>query len=84
MISIPSFVEVSADGLRYTKSLCRLLHTLRVRYALDMIYTYSGEILIAVRLMSCPFKLFPVNALCVCDTSRLWTLCTRRSCLCFY
>ena len=27
---------------------CRLLHTLRVRYTLDMIYTYSGNILIAV------------------------------------
>ena len=26
----------------------RLLHTLRVRYTLDMIYTYSGNILIAV------------------------------------
>ena len=26
----------------------RILHTLRVRYALDMIYTYSGGILIAV------------------------------------
>ena len=25
------------------------LHTLRVRYELDMIYTYSGNILIAVR-----------------------------------
>ena len=28
----------------------RLLHTLRVRYTLDMIYTYSGNILIAVSL----------------------------------
>jgi len=28
--------------------LCSILHTLRVRYALDMIYTYSGGILIAV------------------------------------
>ena len=27
---------------------CRILHTLRVRYTLDMIYTYSGNILIAV------------------------------------
>ncbi len=26
----------------------RILHTLRVRYTLDMIYTYSGNILIAV------------------------------------
>ena len=30
---------------------CRILHTLRVRYALDMIYTYSGGILIAVGLL---------------------------------
>ena len=29
----------------------RILHTLRVRYTLDMIYTYSGNILIAVRLV---------------------------------
>lgn len=28
--------------------LCSILHTLRVRYALDSIYTYSGNILIAV------------------------------------
>lgn len=27
---------------------CSILHTLRVRYELDMIYTYSGKILIAV------------------------------------
>ena len=27
---------------------CSILHTLRVRYTLDMIYTYSGNILIAV------------------------------------
>lgn len=27
---------------------CSILHTLRVRYELDMIYTYSGQILIAV------------------------------------
>ena len=27
----------------------RILQTLRVRYTLDMIYTYSGNILIAVR-----------------------------------
>ena len=26
----------------------RILHTLQVRYTLDMIYTYSGNILIAV------------------------------------
>ena len=35
---------------------CRILHTLRVRYTLDMIYTYSGNILIAVG------PLFPHNA----------------------
>ena len=35
---------------RFGKRSClrRLLHTLRVRYTLDMIYTYSGNILIAV------------------------------------
>ena len=30
-------------------SLRRILHTLSVRYGLDMIYTYSSNILIAVR-----------------------------------
>ena len=30
---------------------CRILHTLRVRYTLDMIYTYSGNILIAVCML---------------------------------
>lgn len=30
-----------------------ILHTLRVRYELDMIYTYSGNILIAVSLCVC-------------------------------
>jgi hypothetical protein len=57
MINMPSSKEGFADGLRYTKPLCRLLHTLRVRYALDMIYTYSGEILIAVRLMACHIQI---------------------------
>ncbi len=32
----------------------RILHTLRVRYTLDMIYTYSGNILIAVRPARAP------------------------------
>jgi len=31
---------------------CRILHTLSVRYGLDMIYTYSSNILIAVRAPS--------------------------------
>lgn len=30
----------------------RILHTLRVRYGLDSIYTYSGNILIAVSTVS--------------------------------
>lgn len=31
-----------------TLAACRILQTLRVRYTLDLIYTYSGNILIAV------------------------------------
>jgi hypothetical protein len=31
---------------------CSILQTLRVRYGLDMIYTYSSNILIAVRFAS--------------------------------
>jgi myosin-5 len=27
--------------------MCRILHTLRVRYGMDAIYTFSGSILIA-------------------------------------
>ncbi len=46
---------------------CRILHTLRVRYALDMIYTYSGGILIAVSLHSpslpAPLPLLPAQAM---------------------
>lgn len=41
----------------------RILQTLRVRYALDMIYTYSGNILIAVRplsLISHQMSLLPI------------------------
>ena len=36
---------------------CSILQTLRVRYGLDMIYTYSSNILIAVRSTSC----FPLH-----------------------
>ena len=42
-------------SLQVLKGACcmgRILQTLRVRYALDMIYTYSGNILIAVHPLS--------------------------------
>ena len=38
---------------------CSILHTLRVRYTLDMIYTYSGNILIAVCFMPESFNAVP-------------------------
>ena len=34
-------------------ALCSILQTLRVRYGLDMIYTYSSNILIAVSRLPC-------------------------------
>ncbi len=40
----------------------RILHTLRVRYTLDMIYTYSGNILIAVRPAPRALTLNPTHA----------------------
>jgi hypothetical protein len=42
-------IHACAHDLRFYAS-CRILQTLRVRYGLDLIYTYSGNILIAVRL----------------------------------
>ena len=44
-----------------------ILHTLRVRYTLDMIYTYSGNILIAVRAALTGSAHRP--ALAACDTN---------------
>ena len=44
--------NLHAQRCTHRLAACRILQTLRVRYTLDLIYTYSGNILIAVRARS--------------------------------
>lgn len=46
------FVLVHSSAHSCPSCMSRILHTLRVRYTLDMIYTYSGNILIAVGILN--------------------------------
>ena len=87
------FIVASQDtfillALKEASCMGRILQTLRVRYALDMIYTYSGNILIAVGPLSftLPTRWFflPLSILLLGSLHTFPSSSVPSSCFCFH